>query len=99
MFYKFTIESITTGGNWTTTITTYNLTDDVLEGSVQVPNFNGSISSTNPFLDNWEKGWSFFVAGFRDVPLYSEESTKVYFPEAAAFTNLYSVCKPYYSAG
>jgi len=73
MFYKFTIESITTGGNWTTTITTYNLTDDVLEGSVQVPNITGSISSTNPFLDNWQNGFSFYANSVIDVPVYSEE--------------------------
>jgi len=99
MFYKFTIESITTGGNWTTTITTYNLTDDVLEGSVQVPNITGSISSTNPFLDNWQNGFSFYANSFIDVPVYSEESTKVYFPNVTAFSSLYEVCKPYHPAG
>ena len=100
LFTKYTAESLTVGANVNTSFVSYNLTDEVLDGAVDISSIVPSINTLSGSISVtwWEQGMSNMPNSFQLPPTYSEDSAKVYIFSSCSF-NVDAVCKPYHPAG
>lgn len=103
LFYKFTAPVIEVNAPIYASIVCYNLTDNIIDNSVDISNFPGTsfnFTFAGMFMVNaFNDGRLTSVMGSTDIPVYSAESTNIYFPYYQTFTSLIQACKPYNPAG